>query len=195
MGSVPLRSVVFVLCITPFIGLVIDGLNSGLGPDPAEQVMGRSGQWALRMLLLTLLVSPLRQWTAWSMILSCRRILGLFSFFYASMHLASFSHFYIAWQPSLLLEELIKRSYIAAGLTAWLLMLPLAITSSKAWQRRLRRNWRKLHRLIYPATLLACLHLLWQARSDIGESLVYTGLATLLLAWRLIPKKGSKGTL
>ena len=144
-----------------------------------------TGVWALRILVLTLLVSPLRAWTGWTVLLRMRRMLGLFVFFYASLHLVGFLQLFTGWDAGLLLEEILDRPYITLGFSAWLLFLPLAITSTRAFQRRLGRHWVRLHRLVYPAAILACLHLLWLSRSDIGEALVYGIIVAALLLWRL----------
>ena len=176
---------VFCLCLLPFAWLVYAAVGNNLGPDPAEAVMHVTGEWALRLLALTLLVSPLRRWTGWSVLMKMRRMLGLYAFFYGCVHLLAFLQFFIGWTPALVFEELAERPYITMGFAAWLLMLPLAFTSTRAMQRRLRRNWQRLHRLVYPAAVLACLHLLWQARSDVGEALVYIVLFALLLGWRV----------
>ena len=179
------RSVVFVLCALPFLWVLYAAIAGGLGPDPAEALMHITGEWALRFLALTLLMSPLRAWTGWSLLIKLRRMLGLYVFFYACIHFFTFLQFYIGWTPGRLLEELVERPYITLGFTAWLLMLPLAMTSTRRLQRRLRGNWQRLHRLIYPAAVLACLHLLWQARSDVGEALVYIAVFSVLLGWRV----------
>lgn len=175
---------VFILCLTPFLMLVWRAATGALGADPAKTLMLQTGEWSLRFLVLTLLVSPLRQWTGWALVMRMRRMIGLYAFFYACVHLASFGHFYIGWSATILAEELVERPYITVGFAAWLMLLPLAITSTRGWQQRLRRNWQRLHRLIYPAAVLACLHLFWQARSDIGEALVYIVMVLALLAWR-----------
>ncbi len=180
-----LKPVVFLLCLLPFGWLVCAAGTNALGPDPAESIMHSTGEWALRILLVTLAVSPVRKLWGWRWPMTLRRMLGLFAFFYATVHLASFGHFYIGWTPSILLEELVERPYITLGALAWVLMLPLAVTSTRKMQRRLKRNWRRLHRAVYPAAMLACLHLLWQARSDLGEPILYSVLLFLLLIWRL----------
>ena len=180
-----IRGGVFTLALLPFIWVSYAAATGGLGPDPAEALMHVTGEWSLRLLALTLLVSPLRAWTGWSLLLKLRRMLGLYAFFYGCIHLLSFVQFYVGWTPAGLLEELAERPYITMGFMAWLLMLPLAITSTRGMQRRLRRNWLRLHRLVYPAAILGCLHLLWQARSDIGEALFYIGIFAVLLGWRL----------
>jgi sulfoxide reductase heme-binding subunit YedZ len=176
---------VFVLCSLPFVWILYAAIVGRLGPDPAEALMHFTGEWSLRLLALTLLVSPLRAWTGWSLLIKLRRMLGLYAFFYACVHFLSFLQFYIGWTPGVLIEELVERPYITLGFTAWLLFLPLALTSTRGLQRRLRGNWQRLHRLVYPAAVLACLHLLWQARSDLGEALVYLAVFAVLLGWRV----------
>jgi len=180
-----IRVGVFVLCLLPFGVLAYQALTAALGPDPAEAIMHVTGEWSLRFLALTLLITPLRRYVSWSVLFKLRRMLGLFAFFYACVHLVSFGHFFVGWTPAILLEELVERPYITAGFVGWLLMLPLAVTSTRKMQRRLRRNWLRLHKLVYPAAMAACLHLLWQTRSDIGEALVYIAVFLLLLGWRL----------
>jgi methionine sulfoxide reductase heme-binding subunit len=176
---------VFVLCLLPFVWVLCAAVSGRLGPDPAETLMLFTGEWSLRMLALTLLVSPLRAWTGWSLPVKLRRMLGLYTFFYCSIHFLAFLQFYIGWFPTALTEELAERPYITLGFSAWLLMFPLAITSTRAMQHRLRGNWQRLHRLVYPAAVLACLHLLWQARSDLGHALIYLVIFAVLLLWRV----------
>ena len=178
------RSTILFLCLLPFSFTLYGALSGSLGPDPAEAIMHGTGEWSARILLLTLLVSPLRAWLGWPALLKLRRMLGLYAFFYAVVHLLTFGHFYLGWSGTILFEELIERPYITAGFTALVLMLPLALTSNRASQRRLRRAWGKLHRLVYPASVLICIHILWQIRSDWGEAMIYTLLFGLLLGWR-----------
>ncbi len=175
----------WLLCLVPFVVLVYALVQAQLGPDPAERIMHVTGEWALRFLLCTLLISPLRLWTGWAFLMKLRRMLGLYSFFYACVHLLCFAHFFLGWTWVILVEELLERPYITAGFSAWLLMLPLALTSTRAMQRRLRKNWGRLHRAIYIAALCASVHLIWQSRSDIGEALLYSVIIFALLAWRV----------
>jgi methionine sulfoxide reductase heme-binding subunit len=184
LGRLP-RVGVFVLCLLPFLWLVFAAISDQMGPDPTKTAMLFTGKWSLRMLALTLLISPLRAWTGRSQLITLRRMLGLYAFFYACVHFLAFLQLYIGWVPAALAKELAKRPYITLGFSAWLLLLPLAITSTHAMQRRLRRNWQRLHRLVYPAAVLACLHLLWQARSDVGEALIYLAIFATLLLWRV----------
>ena len=180
-----LKPAVFLACLLPFLWLAYAAVTGELGPDPAESIMQVTGEWSLRLLALTLLVTMLRQWLGKPWPMRLRRMLGLFTFFYACVHLASFGHFYIGWTPAVLAEELLERPYITVGFIAWMLMLPLALTSTKSLQRRLGRNWRRLHRLVYPAAVFACLHLVWQIRADAAEALVYSLIFITLLAWRV----------
>ena len=182
--NVMTRATVFVLCLLPFAYLAYATVNGLAGPDPAEAIMHSTGEWAARFLLLSLLISPLRQWGGWSALIKLRRMLGLYSFFYGCVHLTTFAHFYVGWTPSSLVEELLERPYITLGFSAWLMMLPLALTSTRFMQRKLRKNWQRLHRLIYPSAIAVCLHILWQARSDVGEPLIYIILFGWMLIWR-----------
>lgn len=179
------KPAVFATCLLPFLWLLYAAFTGGLGPDPAEVIMHMSGEWSLRLLALTLLMSVLRRWTGRPWPLRLRRMLGLFTFFYACVHLASFGHFYAGWSAVILLEELAQRPYITAGFLGWLLMLPLAVTSTRKMQRRLGRNWLRLHRLVYAAAVVSCVHLVWQIRSDATEALAYSAVFVLLLAWRV----------
>ena len=155
-----------------------------LGPDPAKALMHGTGEWGLRGLVLVLLASPLAH-RGWRGLFLYRRILGVALFIYVSVHLLLFAQVYVGWSSELLAEELKERPYVLVGFLAWLLLLPLALTSSDRARRFLGKRWRQLHRLIYPATILAWLHLFWLARSDWGEALIYGLLFTLLLGWRV----------
>ena len=179
-----IRLAVFAACGLPFAWLAYAAGSGGLGPDPAEQVMHVTGEWALRLLVLTLAASPLRQWFGWRWPLRLRRMLGLYVFFYATLHLLGFLQLYTGWTVAALLEEVVERPYVTAGFVAWVVFLPLALTSTRRAQRALGKRWVALHRLVYVAAIAACLHLLWQARSDIGEALVYSSVFALLLLWR-----------
>lgn len=180
-----IKPAVFLLCLLPMAWLVYAAFTGALGPDPAERITHVSGEWTIRLLAITLLMSPLRQWTGSNQPVRLRRMLGLYTFFYATVHLLSFAQFYVGWTPAVLVEELAERPYITVGFLAWLLMLPMAITSNRAMQRSLGRNWKRLQRLVYAAAVLACLHLIWLTRSDIGQALFYSALFAGLLLWRL----------
>ena len=175
---------VFALCLLPLLGMILGAAQGKLGPDPGDKLMHITGEWSIRFLILVLLMSPLRRWTGSSHWIGIRRMLGLFAFFYACLHLLVFLQYFTGWTAARALEELAERPYITAGFAAWLIMLPLAITSTRAMQQRLGRRWASLHRGVYVVAVMACLHLIWQARGDIGEALIYSLIFLLLLAWR-----------
>ena len=179
-----LRVAVFLLALTPFLLIVFAVLGNTLGPDPAEALMHRTGEWAIRILVLVLAARPLAQ-SGWPRLFLYRRMLGLFVFFYVTLHLLVFAQVYVGWSPAILWEELIERPYVLVGFAAWLLLLPLAISSTRGMRRRLRQRWKQLHRAIYAVAILATLHLLWLSRSDVGDAVLYGALFALLLAWRV----------
>lgn len=187
---------VFVLALLPLlyslwqVYLLQAGASHQLGADPAKVLVTLQGEWAIRLLILTLLVSPLRKLTGWRWLQPVRRMLGLFTFFYASLHLLSYTVFMLELDFSALWGDLQDRPYIIAGFTAWLLLLPMAITSTDAMMRLLRQRWRKLHMTIYGVALLAVLHVFWQVRSDYFEAVVYGSIIVLLLFFRVFdPRK------
>lgn len=155
-----------------------------LGADPVAEVEHRTGLWALRLLLLTLAITPLRQLTGQPVLLRFRRMLGLYAFFYATVHLAAYLGLDLRGYWTQIFEEIVKRPYITVGFLAWLLLVPLAITSTQGWMRRLKRNWGKLHKAIYAIGVLAVLHFWWLVKSDIREPLLYAAILAVLLGWR-----------
>ena len=172
---------VITLCLLPLAQLAFQLASGDLGPDPAKRLMQGTGEWGLRGLAIVLLAAPLAQ-RGWRGLFRYRRVFGLFLFFYITLHLLLFAQVYVGWSGALLVEELEERPYVLVGFSAWLALLPLALTSTDRARRYLGRRWRQLHRLIYPATLLAWFHLFWLARSDVGEALVYgVSFAVLLL--------------
>jgi len=173
------------LCLAPFLVLTWDAYTQALGPNPVEAVVHFTGLWTLRLLLATLAITPLRQLTGRQWVLKLRRMLGLFAFFYASLHFAAYLVLdrSLAWDE--ILRDLTERPYITVGFAALILMVPLAITSTRGWIRRLGRRWRQLHRLIYLTAILGVLHFLWLVKADLREPLLYSGLLALLLVARL----------
>ena len=186
MKSLLVRYGVFTLCALPLLGIIAGILSGGLGPDPADALMHATGEWSARFLVLCLLMTPMRRWTGNPFWLRQRRLLGLFAFFYACLHLLIFLQLFLGWSAARILEELAERPYITAGFLAWLIMLPMAATSTRAAQRRLGRNWTRLHRGIYIAAIAATLHIFWQARSDLTEPLAYAAAFAALLAYRAL---------
>ncbi|NYF19581.1 sulfoxide reductase heme-binding subunit YedZ [Xanthomonas sp. JAI131] len=158
--------------------------SDALGADPVAEIEHRTGLWALRLLLLTLAITPLRQLSGQSGLLRFRRMLGLYAFFYACVHLGVYLGLDLRGYWAQIFEDIVKRPYITVGFIAWLLLIPLAITSTQGWMRRLKRNWGKLHKAIYAIGVLAVLHFWWLVKSDIREPLLYAAILALLLGWR-----------
>jgi sulfoxide reductase heme-binding subunit YedZ len=183
------KPLVFAACLLPLAHLIWDALHDALGADPVAQLEHRSGDWALRLLLATLAITPLRRLTGWHWLIRYRRMLGLFAFFYVSTHLAIYLVIDLGGYWSQLLGEIVKRPYITVGFSAWLLLIPLALTSTRAMMRRLGRHWQRLHRLVYLAALLGALHFLWLVKADHREPAMYLGVFALLMLARLNLRK------
>ena len=179
------RVALFVVCAAPLIGLIVAFATDQLGANPVETITHVTGESALRLLLLTLAVTPLRQALGWAELAPLRRPLGLAAFGYACLHGATFAVLDLGLDPGLVITEVLERPYITAGFGAFCSMLPLAITSTRAWQRRLGRRWIALHRLVYVAAGLAVLHFIWLVKADLMEPLVYAAVLALLLGLRV----------
>jgi sulfoxide reductase heme-binding subunit YedZ len=158
--------------------------GNALGADPVAEIEHRLGLWALRLLVLTLAITPLRQLTGWNLLVRFRRMLGLYAFAYATLHLAAYVGLDLRGYWTQLFEDIVKRPYITVGFLAWLLLVPLAVTSTSGWIKRLGRNWARLHKLVYAIGVLAVLHFWWLVKSDIREPALYAGLIAVLLGWR-----------
>lgn len=180
---------VFALCLVPLAWLAWDTFNQTLGTDPVAQLEHRSGDWTLRILLATLAVTPLRMLTGQNWLIRYRRMFGLFAFFYASVHMSIYLIVDLGGFWSQIFVEIAKKPYITVGFTAWLLMVPLAITSTKGMIRRLGRNWQRLHRLVYVIGLCGVLHFMWLVKSGnkiaVTEPLIYLAILIVLLAFRV----------
>src|SRR4029079_2475883 len=175
---------VFLLCLTPFVWLVTRTLTGRLGINPVEDLELTTGIWALRFLVLTLAVTPLRRLTGWNRVIQYRRMLGLFTFFYACVHFAIYVGIdqFFAWD--FIVKDVVKRPFVTMGFTAFVLMIPLALTSTKGWIRRLGRKCKLLHRLIYISGVCAAIHYLWKVKVMIGSPVYYAAGIALLLAFR-----------
>ena len=191
------KPLVFLACLLPAAWLaagliaVLSGDSDSpaaraLGANPVEKVQDTLGIWGLRFLLLTLAVTPLRVLGGWPRLLLFRRMLGLFAFAYIALHFLWYLFVDQAIDWAQLLADVAKRPYITAGFTAFLLLVPLAATSTQGAMRRLGRRWQSLHRLVYPAAVLGCVHYWWQVKADIREPLLYASIAALLLGWRAL---------
>jgi sulfoxide reductase heme-binding subunit YedZ len=156
-----------------------------LGANPVETIQDTTGIWALRFLLITLALTPLRWFTGQAWLVQFRRMLGLFAFTYALLHFSNYLLLDRALDFSEIVPDIAKRPYITLGFTALLLLVPLAVTSTAGWRRRLGARWEKLHRLIYVIAILACWHFWWQVKEDITEPLVYCLILAALFGVRL----------
>lgn len=159
--------------------------GSAFGPDPAEELTHRFGAWALRMLLLTLAVSPAARLLRAPWLVRFRRQIGLWAFAYAAMHFLIYLGLLAGFTMATVVEDLARRPYITVGFTALMALLPLAVTSTRGWQRRLRRRWKALHRLVYPAAIAAWIHLLWLSKSSFMDPFIYGLVLALLLGERI----------
>lgn len=180
-----IKAAIWLAALSPLAHLVYAGFNQNLGPDPGKAVVDQLGLWTLRLLLITLALHPLRDLTGKAVFLQVRRLCGLFSWFYACLHLLGALFYVIGWSWQELLIAFDERTYITLGIAAWALLLPLAVTSNRWSQRRLGRRWRQLHKLIYPAILLGCLHFIWLVRSDYWQPALYAAIFTLLMCCRV----------
>lgn len=182
-----LKPVVFLLCLAPFLLLIRAGFTNGMGPEPTDFVTDRTGNWAIRFLLISLAMRPFRQLTHWPLPIRFRRMLGLFAFFYASLHLLIFVGLKNQFDWGELVEDIFERPFATLGFTAWLLLLPLAVTSTRGWIRRLGgHRWQRLHSLVYLAILAATVHFLWSRKLIETAPVVYTSAAVLLLGYRVM---------
>lgn len=179
------KTLVHGAALVPFAWLVHDILRDGLGADPVQEITHRSGDWALRLLLVALAITPLRRITGWNVLARFRRLLGLYAFFYATLHLTTFVVLDLGGYWAQLLEDVVERPYITVGFTAWLGLLALALTSTQAAMRRLGRAWVRLHRIVYGIGVLAVLHFLWLVKTDVREPLWYAAILALLLLLRV----------
>lgn len=180
--------VMFLTALSPSIWIIYKALFDLLGADPAKEIVDFLGLWGLRFLLITLAVTTLRVWFDVRWLISYRRMLGLFCFYYVVLHLLGTITFLIGWRLDLLIKEVTERPYIILGVVAFSMLLTLAITSTKGMQRRLGRNWKRVHKLVYPASFLAVMHLVLLIRASYWEAALYTLLLLILLGQRLTTK-------
>jgi methionine sulfoxide reductase heme-binding subunit len=180
------KPIVFAVALAPALGLLYALLAGALGVNPAETLQLSTGLWAFRFLVVTLAITPVRRITGWNGIIRFRRMLGLFAFFYATLHVLTWivlDHSF-AWDEAA--ADIVKRPFITAGMVAFASMVPLAITSTKGWIRRLGRRWQLLHRLIYVSALAAAVHFIWKVKVVYGEPVYYAAIVIGLLGFRVV---------
>lgn len=176
---------IWIASLTPLGWMIYLGLDNKLGPDPGKALVDGLGLWALRLLLITLLLRPLRDITRQLIFIRVRRLVGLFCFFYGTLHLAASVFYVVGYSWVELAKALNEKTYIVLGFFAWLLLFVLAATSNRWSQRKLGGGWLSLHRATYAAAILVCLHFIWLVRSDYWQPLLYFFLAISLLLWRI----------
>ena len=181
-----IKPVVFALALAPAVTLVYGVFSGTLGANPVETITHETGEWGLRLLLLTLLITPLRRLSGWHAALRLRRMLGLFAFFYVVVHFTTYVWLDHSFNVADILDDIIERPYVTVGFVALLMLLPLALTSTNSMIKRLgSARWRQLHRLVYLAAAAAVVHFLWLVKADLREPLIYLAIFLILMAFRV----------
>ena len=180
---------VFILCLLPLGIIILDIYYNNLGAEPVKKIMNHFGEWTLIFICLTLTMSPLKRITNLGFWIKFRRMLGLFVFFYATIHLLTYVglDYRFDWEP--IINDVLKKKYIFIGFSAWLLLIPLAITSSQKMIKILGRNWKNLHRLVYVIAIFGSLHYIWLSKTIFFKPLIYTLIIVVLFALRIKIKK------
>ncbi len=182
------KCIVFALGLFPLARWVAMGFTTGFGANPTEFLTRSSGTWTLVCLLVALGITPVRQLTGQQALARLRRMTGLFAFFYACLHFTTYLWFDQFFDVVSMLRDVVQRPFILMGFGAFLLLIPLAVTSTQGWMRRLGRRWGQLHRLVYAVGVLAIVHYWWHkaGKNDLSEVVVYAGVLVVLLAWRVL---------
>lgn len=181
------KPLVFLLCLLPLMHLLAGAFSiagQSLGANPIEELLHALGRWGLKLLLLTLAITPLRRWTGWNWLIRFRRMLGLFTFFYIVLHFLVYALLDQGLDLEAIIEDVLKRPYITLGMAGLLMLIPLAVTSTKGMMRRLGKRWQKLHRLVYVIAVVAVWHFYWQVKLDTLEPIIYALVLAGLLAVR-----------
>ena len=180
---------VFIICLWPLGTVILDIYHNELGAEPVKKIMNHFGEWTLIFICLTLTMSPLKRITNLGFWIKFRRMLGLFVFFYATVHLLTYVglDYRFDWEP--IINDVIKKKYIFIGFSAWLLLITLALTSSQTMIKILGRNWKNLHRLVYVIAIFGSLHYIWLSKTIFFKPLIYTLIIVVLLALRIKIKK------
>jgi len=181
-----IKPVVWAGSLTPLGILVYRGFHNDLTANPIEMITNWTGFTALTLLMITLAVTPFRRLTGWNEVIRLRRLIGLFAFFYVCLHFLIYIVLDQTFSWTSIAEDIVKRPYITVGFTAFLLLLPLAMTSTRGWIRRLGKRWQKLHRLVYVAGTLGVLHFFWKVKLDTRQPLVFAAILATLLLIRLV---------
>lgn len=184
-GVLLLKIFVFILCLLPLVNYALGLVNDSLGANPIEYITRGLGEWGLRFLLITLAISPIRLITKKSQVLRFRRMFGLFSFFYVSLHLLTYLWLDQFFDWNEIWIDIVENPFITAGMLAYTLLIPLAVTSTKKMMKRLKHNWKRLHKLVYVIAGLGILHFFWLVKADLREPSIYLVIYLLLLLFRV----------
>lgn len=180
-----LKTLTFLLCLIPLARLGWLGMSDGLGANPIEFITRSTGTWTLVFLMITLSVTPLRRSTGWNGLIRFRRMLGLFTFFYVCLHFTTYIWLDQFFDWAEIVKDVIKRPFITVGFVSFVLLIPLAVTSTNAMQRRLKRRWQLLHRLVYLIAIGGVVHYWWLVKKDITQPVIYALVLAVLLGFRL----------
>ena len=179
-----LKIVIFTLSLVPIFYIIYQILTNQLGPEPIKDITHHTGKWTLYFIVITLAMTPLKKITKLNIWINYRRMFGLFIFFYASVHLMTYIGLDYRFDLTSIGDDIIKKKYIFIGFAAWLLLIPLAMTSNKRMIKILKDKWKKLHRLIYIISLFGSIHYLWLVKRDLTEPLVFLSIILILLTFR-----------
>ena len=182
-----LKVLLWISALSPAGWIAVGAFRGWLGANPIEKVTHVTGLSALILLLLTLAVTPFRRMAGWNRVIQLRRPLGLFAFFYAFLHFSIWMVLDLGFEFSWISEDIMERPYITVGFTGFVLLIPLAVTSTRGWIRRLGRRWAALHRLVYITAALGVIHFYWLVKADTSLPLLFAGILTVLLGSRIAP--------
>ena len=184
------KLIVFILCLWPLVIISLNIYYNELGAEPVKKIMNHFGEWTLIFICLTLAMSPLKRFTSLAFWTKFRRMLGLFVFFYATIHLLTYIglDYRFDWQP--IFNDVLKKKFIFIGFSAWLLLIPLAATSSQKMINLLKQNWKKLHRIVYIIAIFGALHYIWLSKTIFFKPLIYSVIIVVLLILRIRIKTG-----
>ena len=180
-----LKVVIFTLSLAPIFYIIYQILTNQLGPEPIKDITHHTGKWTLYFIVITLAMTPLKKITKLNIWINYRRMFGLFIFLYASLHLMTYVGLDYRFDLASIGDDIIKKKYIFIGFTAWLLLIPLAVTSNNRMMKILKYRWKKLHRLIYLISLFGVIHYLWLVKRDLTEPLIFLTIILILLSFRL----------
>jgi sulfoxide reductase heme-binding subunit YedZ len=186
MKSRYLKPIVFLACLLPLVRLGWKALNAGLGANPIQVITFSTGTWTLTFLLVTLSITPLRKITRQYWLIQYRRMLGLFAFFYGSLHFLTYIWLDQFFDLHSIYKDVWKRPFITAGFTAFVLMIPLAVTSTRWAIRKLGKRWQMLHRLIYISAIAGVIHYIWLVKKDVRRPTIYAAVLAVLLLYRIV---------